>query len=176
MASINDAVAALDRRFGFDRARSRTIARRLQEAGLLPSGAPGVSPIIGLDHFVNFVTARAIDPALHVVADAVRKYLAMPPGGASLVGAPKHIPTARQRLADLVAMALGSMDEQAVLSGTAIEFVETWPEIVVSGQLGAERFREVGDLASHWSQTTHRTATAISGAALGAAVRDLFQE
>ncbi|MCZ0734579.1 hypothetical protein [Phreatobacter sp. AB_2022a] len=176
MASINDAVAVLDYRLGFDRARSRTIARRLQESGLLPSGAPGVGPIIGLDHFMNFAMARAIDPALHVVADAVRKYGAMTPGGASLVGASKHIPTARQRLADLAAMALGSMDEQAMLASSAIEFVTTWPEIVVSSQFGVERFRSVGDLASHWDATTHRSATAIPSAALGAAVRDLFQE
>lgn len=176
MASIADAIAALERRLGFLPDRSKTIARRLQEAGMLQSGAPGVTPHIELDEFVALVMARSIDPVLHVVADSVRVFGAMTPGGASLVGAPAHIPTARQRLECLADMAIGDADQQRHVAESAIEFVTGWPEIVISGAGVVERFREVGALPDRWDSGKHRCSTTLNGAAFGQAVRDLFGE
>lgn len=44
MATLNNALDAIERHIGFPRSRSSGVARRLQESKLLPAGAPGVAP------------------------------------------------------------------------------------------------------------------------------------
>jgi hypothetical protein len=176
LATIQEAVGVLDSRLGLEPVRSRTIARRLQEGGLLPVGSPGLTPTIHREHFLAFVVARAIDPLLHQAADRAREYYALTPGGACLHGAPASIPTARQRLARLIDMALGDAEQQRHVAESQIEFVTSWPEITITGAGVVERFREVGSLADHWAAGKHRQSTTINGAALLAAVRDLFED
>lgn len=44
MASLNNALDSIERHLDFPRSRRIGIARRMQESGILPIGAPGVAP------------------------------------------------------------------------------------------------------------------------------------
>ena len=94
MATLNNVLKVIEQHLEFPRSRSTGIARRLQEAGLLPSGAPGVPPILDEDGVLDLVVALASDTELHTAVSAVRAYHAMTPGGADLSGAPDTIPNA----------------------------------------------------------------------------------
>ena len=61
MATWNHVLDAIERHLDFPRSRSTGIARRLQEAGILPSGAPGVAPELDEDNVLDLVVALASD-------------------------------------------------------------------------------------------------------------------
>ncbi|MET4716219.1 hypothetical protein ABIF63_000322 [Bradyrhizobium japonicum] len=65
MASLNAAMDAIERHLEFPRSRSTGIARRLQGASLLPSGAPGVTPDLDEDNVLDLVVALVSDIELH---------------------------------------------------------------------------------------------------------------
>lgn len=172
MATLNAALAALERRIGFPQSRSRTVARRLQEAGVLPVGAPGVAPELGVDNIVDLVIALAADTSLHTAADAVRSYRALTPGGSDLANAPASIDTAGRALDIWADIAVH--DDASVLRQDRIEVVANWPEIAIATPDGVRRFAPVGPLASNWQASGHRRSTTINGAALVDCLRELF--
>lgn len=170
--TLNAAKGAIEHRIGFPASRIRTIAQRLQEHGLLPSGAPGVSPELDIEHVVVLVLALATDTTLAKVAEAVGVYGSMSPGGADVTVAPASIP--RNAREALLAFAELAIDGNS-LSSISVEVVATWPEISLLWTDGtAQRFREVGALASHWADGRHRRSTTINGNAFAAVFADLF--
>ncbi len=158
MATLNAAIAALERRIGFTKSRARQVARSLQEAGALPLGAPGVAPELDLVDFTNLAIALAADVPLHKSADAVRTYRDLTPGGADVSGAPASLPrNAGEEIDAIVSLAA---DGNSDVRGVKIEFVANWPEVAVhwhGGSIG--RFRELGALAAHWGASGHRRST-----------------
>jgi hypothetical protein len=68
MIKRSTAVTATMIQDGFPRSRSTGIARRLQEAGLLPSGAPGVPPELDENNVLDLAVALAADTELHTAA------------------------------------------------------------------------------------------------------------
>ena len=103
MATINAALAALERYGGFPQSRSRGIARRLQEAGqYLQVGKSGTAPGLNREGFLALFLALASDAGLRTASDAVTELLRTTPGGVSLEGAPMSVGTARSALLALM--------------------------------------------------------------------------
>ncbi|WP_147293983.1 hypothetical protein [Ciceribacter selenitireducens] len=173
MPTLNHAIDALSRHVGFQAARLRSLARRLQDADVLPSGAPGVAPEVQLRHVVDLLLAVASDATLRRAATAVEAYRATTPGGADLSQAPASVrATAGQQLEALARLA---MDGDADARRMRVEIVSTWPEVVFLFEDGtAHRFQSVGTLSGHWQMLGHRRATTINGAALADAIIELF--
>lgn len=175
MATLTDAIAALERRVGFPAARSRVVARALREAGKMPSGGPGVAPEIDLTNFIDLVIALAADVSHYKCASVLDAYRAMPPGGADVSGAPASVP--KSAGAELDAIVSLAADGATEVRGLRLEFVANWPEFAIhwhDGTVG--RFRELGSLGSHWGAPGHRRSTTISMAALADAISDTFGE
>lgn len=172
MPTLNAAIAAIDRHIGFPTSRARQVARRLQEAGVLPVGAPGVAPELGVDNVIDVVIALAADTSLHTAAEAVCAYRALTPGGTDLSNAPASIDTAGRALGIWAAIAVrGDAD---VLRRDRIEVVSTWPEVALHVPEGVRRFVTAGAPAATWQAGGHRKSTTINGAALIDALRELF--
>lgn len=173
MPSTNEAIDAVVR-LGFDPGRTKAVARSLTDAGTLPSGGPGKSPALDVGHVIDLLIGVAIDVPLRLVPAAVRSYRALTPGGASLTNAPASIDTAGRAMDIWADIALhGDAD---VLRRDRIEIVSSWSEIAIATPEGVRRFVPVGANAAHWGSSGHRRSTAINGAALCDAIRELFSK
>ena len=172
MPTLKHALAAIERHLGFPISRGRTVAARLQEAGLIERGAPGVAPNITHDGFVALLVGLASGSTLASVGAAVSTYLKSTPGGASLDGAPVSVARVRSELHALVETALEFPEDFGDLS---IEVVENWPEIVIRHFGRTVRFVPVGVAANTWQAAGHRTSTTISGAAFCDCERAIFK-
>jgi hypothetical protein len=170
--TLKQALAAIERHVGFPISRGRTVAQRLQEAGLIERGAPGVAPHISPDGFVALLIALAANKTLAQAGAAVTTYLEAMPGGVSLAEAPASVVRLRSELLALVDAALEFPEDLADLS---IEVVASWPEVVIRHLSRTTRFVPVGANASHWQAAGHRTSTTISGAAFRDCARALFK-
>ncbi|MHA6297854.1 hypothetical protein [Devosia sp. CAU 1758] len=172
MPTITAALAALERYTGFSQSRSRTVARRLQEAGILPLGSPGSTPLLDRAGFGALFVALAADTTLHAAADRVRQYFALTPGGVSLEGAPTLIGTARSELLALIDTAIDAPDD---LRHVQIELVSNFPELALHWADGTvQRYQPVGTVSNHWQTDTHRKSTTVTGRAFRDAVRATF--
>lgn len=169
MPTINDALAAMERHLGFPQSRSRTVARRLQEADILQLGSSGTKPQIDEAGFVALFLALAGDTTLHEAAPRVQRLMEMTPGGVSLEGAPSSAPTAR---AALLAVVDTAFEDEGVPD--AIEIVSNFDELSLCWPGAVERFQPTGILAGHWQVTTHRRACIVTGTAFCKAVRATF--
>src|SRR4051794_23854418 len=93
MATLNRALDAIETHIGFPRSRTNGISRRLQEAGQLPVGAPGVAPELDQGDVCLLLATLMSAPKLHEAVEHAHAYAAMTPGGAVLSpGAPGSIP------------------------------------------------------------------------------------
>lgn len=173
MPTLHQAIDALSRHVGFPAARLRSMSRRLQDADVLPSGAPGVAPEVQLQHVIDLIIAVASDSTLRRAATAVETYRATTPGGADLSQAPASVrATAGQQLESLARLA---MDGDTDARRMRVEIVCSWPEVVFLFEDGtAHRFQPVGTLSGHWQTLGHRRATTINGAAFADAIIELF--
>ncbi|MET4229828.1 hypothetical protein AB7Z32_20000 [Bradyrhizobium sp. 482_C4_N1_1] len=172
MATLNAALDSIERHLDFPRSRSTGIARRLQEAGLLPSGAPGVPPVLDEDNVLDLVVALASDTELHNAVGAVQAFHGMTPGGADLNGASDSIPNAPIAISILVEDARAGVAE-ARKSQIAVSC--NWRAVAIHKPAGGvQRFCEVGKAGSHWQSNGHHQSTTISVAALADAITELF--
>ena len=172
MPTLKHALAAIERHLGFPISRGRTVAQRLQEAGLIEHGAPGVAPQISPDGFVALLIALGADKTLAETGAAVATYLEATPGGVSLNGAPVSVARLRSELLVLAESALEFPEDLGDLS---IEVVENWPEIVIRHLGHTTRFVPIGVAANTWQAAGHRTSTTISGAAFRDCARAIFK-
>lgn len=171
--TLNEAIAALERFVGFRRGRLVSVSQRLQQAGILPIGAPRTPPQLDLTHVVCLLVAYAADAAIHLSAKSVEIIETLTPGGADLSSAPQHLRlTAGDQLRAIAALAAeGDSDMRRI----KLEFVSTWPELAIHWPDGSvQRFREMGALASHWGDGAHRKSITVNGAALADAFEFLF--
>jgi hypothetical protein len=175
MVSTNEAVDALCRHIGFDPPRAAAVAKKLTEAGSIPPGGPGRSPLLDPEHVVNIIIGCSIDAPLRAVASTVGHYRAMVPGGANLDGAPASIDrTAGDALEVFADISIhGDAD---LLRRDKIEIVSNWREIAIHSDGKVARFVPVGTLAAHWRDSGHRKSTIINGAALVDCLHALFGE
>ncbi|MDR9782285.1 hypothetical protein [Rhizobium redzepovicii] len=172
-ATLAAAIAALERHVGFRRGRLVSMAQRLQQAGVVPTGAPRTAPQLSLVDVVNLVVAYAADAPLHLAARSVATYGELSPGGANLSGAPANIKvTAADYLASIAALAV---EGDIGIRRLKLEFVSTWPELAVQFEDSSiHRFQAVGAIAGHWQSSGHRQSLTINGAALADALQEVF--
>ncbi|MDK4730337.1 hypothetical protein [Rhizobium phaseoli] len=172
-ATLAAVIAALECRVGFRRGRLISMAQRLQQAGVIPTGAPRTAPQLDLAHVVGLVVAYAADAPLHRAAASVSTYGALTPGGADLSTAPDTVKvTAAEYLNSIAALAA---EDDAGIRRLKLEFVSTWPELAVHFEDGStSRFQPVGALPDHWQASGHRQSLTISGAALADALGEIF--
>ncbi|SCB36045.1 hypothetical protein GA0061099_1005415 [Bradyrhizobium yuanmingense] len=174
MASLNNALDSIERHLNFSRSRSAGIARRLQEAGILPIGAPGVAPDLDEDNVLDLVIALASDVTLHEAPDAVRAYHQMTPGGVSLVDEPPSIPNAPIAVSILVEDARFSVGDARA---SKIEVSCNWRAVAIHRPIGAvKRFSQPGVHCAHWQSDGHHKSVTINVVALADALDELFGE
>jgi hypothetical protein len=132
VATLNSALDAIERHIGFLRSRSSGVSRRLQESGLLPSGAPGIAPELDQRDVCLLLATLMSAPKLHEATDHARAYSAMTPGGAVLsADAPDSIPRSALEYLELKSwIALGGTpDAVDDVRGHRFEFVHGWREL-----------------------------------------------
>lgn len=177
MATLNDALNSVQAHIGFPRSRSTGVARRLQEAGILPSGAPGIAPELQQRDACLLLATLMSAPKLHEAVDHARAYREMTPGGAVLsADAPDSIPrSALEYLETASEIAVGGTpDAVGDLRAHRFEFVHGWRELSVHKNDGAvSRFVLPGALATH-QQAPHRVAGVVRGEAFVNLFRELF--
>lgn len=186
MATLKRVLAVTEQYIGFPASRTKQIASRLQEAGIIPMGGPRRSPELTIDDFVSLLIASAFDTGLAGAVEAARRASTLTPGGAILgveltvdgITAehwPASVPHSARQVLDVIAeMALGDQQEQRDVAAMRLEFVGTWPEIAIHDGDRIHRFREPGSNAGHWGERGHRRSVTINGSALVDAVRTLF--
>lgn len=186
MATLNSVLAKIEQHMGFPASRTKQVARRLAEAGIIPVGGPRRSPELTIDDFVSLLIAASFDNGLAGVVEAARSASGLTPGGAILgvdltvdgVTAehwPTGVPRSARQVLDVIAeIALGDIHSQREVTAMRIEFVSTWPEIAIHDGDRIHRFREPGSNAGHWGKRGHRRSVTINGGALVDAVRALF--
>lgn len=176
MATLNQTLDAIERHIGFPRSRGYSVARRLQEANLLPLGGPGYAPELQQRDVCALLAVLMSAPKLHEAADHARAYSAMTPGGAVLsADAPTSIPrSALEYLEVLSEVAVGgSADAVTDLRGHRFEFVHGWRELSAHALGSVTRFVLPGQLASH-QQAPHRIAGVVRGESFANLMKDLF--
>jgi hypothetical protein len=170
--NLTHALAAIERHMGFPRFRSRSVARELQNAGLLSLGTPGHAPAIDREQFAALFVALAADNVVRDAPARVRQYFSMTPGGVSLEGAPASIGTARSELLALVETAIEAPGD---LTECSIEVVSNFAELAVHWPDRVQRYQPTGTVAGSWQVTTHRRATIVTGSAFANAIRATFK-
>ncbi|MBB2794422.1 UNVERIFIED_ORG: hypothetical protein GGD58_003292 [Rhizobium pisi] len=172
-ATLAAVIAAIERHLGFRRGRLISMAQRLQQASIIPTGAPRTAPQLDLTNVVDLIVAYAADAPLHRAAASVTTYGALTPGGANLDGAPSGVRvTAADHLASIASLAA---EGDAGIRQLKLEFVSTWPELAVHFEDGSTyRFQFAGAVSGHWQTTGHRQSLTINGAALADALQEIF--
>ncbi|UPT93866.1 hypothetical protein J4G48_0031645 [Bradyrhizobium barranii subsp. apii] len=174
MASLNSVLDGIEHHLDFPRSRSAGIARRMQESGILPTGAPGVAPELDEDNVLDLVIALASDVTLHEAPDAVRAFHAMTPGGADLNGAPDTIPNAPIAAAVIVESARACVAEARA---SQIEVSCNWRAVAIHKPDGSvSRFSQPGLLCAHWQSNRHHKSITINVAAIADALDAIFGE
>jgi hypothetical protein len=177
MATLSNTLDAIERHIGFPRSRSTGIARRLQEADLLPSGSPGVPPHLDPADVCLLLATLMSAPKLHEAVDHARAYLAMTPGGAVLsADAPDSIPRSALEYLELKSEIVigGRPDAVDDVRGHRFEFDHHWRELSAHTPEGtATRFVLPGQLATH-QQAPHRIAGLVKGEAFVNLVKEIF--
>lgn len=177
MATLSNVLDSIEQHIGFPRSRSSGVSRRLQEAGLLPSGAPGVAPELAQRDTCLLLSTLMSAPKLHEAVDHARAYAAMTPGGAVLSDdAPDSIPrSALEYLETQSEIAVGGRPEAVEdVRGHRFEFVHGWRELSAHTPEGTvSRFVLPGALAS-CQQAPHRIAGLVKGGAFVELFKELF--
>lgn len=177
MATLNRVLDAIETHIGFPRSRTNGISRRLQEAGQLPVGAPGVAPELDQRDVCLLLATLMSAPKLHEAVEHARAYGEMTPGGAVLsADAPDSIPRSALEYLELkseIAVG-GTADAVDDVRGHRFQFVHGWRELSAHMPEGTvTRFVLPGALASH-QQAPHRIAGVVKGEAFVNLMKDLF--
>ncbi|MDG4854065.1 MULTISPECIES: hypothetical protein [unclassified Mesorhizobium] len=170
MVTTKQAVDAIARHIGFDPPRVAAVARRLTEAGVLPSGAPKAPPVLNPEHVVSIIMGSAGDGwPLHKTAAVVASHRDLTPAGVSIDALPGRLQFTAGNFLDALA------DEPENARHLRIEIVSTWPEIAIFYDDGTvRRFVEPGANPNRWQGSGHRRSTTINGPAFAGTFQDLF--
>ncbi|SCB33947.1 hypothetical protein GA0061098_1006183 [Bradyrhizobium shewense] len=177
MATLNQTLDAIQRHVGFPRSRGYSVARRLQEARILPIGGPGIAPAPGQRDVCLLLAVLMSAPKLHEAPDHALAYALMTPGGAVLsADAPARIPRSALEFLEVKAeVAIGGSPEAIQdVRAHRYEFVHGWREFSAHTPEGTvTRFVLPGALASH-QQAPHRVAGVVKGEAFVNLMKELF--
>ena len=176
MANLAATVAAFERYMGFPPARTRTVARRLLEDGILTPGAPGVAVEINEADATLLLLGVASGATLSRVADVTAELADTVPGGIDVNIMPSAMRPAKRAAFDILHGQIfnAAHDPHAVVSD--LEVVESWPEVVFHLPEGVARFQPIGTLAGHWGGSRQRRSTRIPGGAIALMSHHLFGE
>lgn len=169
MATLNACLDSIQALIGFPRSRSTGIARRLQEAGVLPSGSPGVAPDLDEDNALDLIVTLASDTELHTALAALRAYHGLTPGGAT---APASIPNAPIAISIIIEDARSGIADarkskiEVSCNGSAVA--------IHKPNGGVSRFVEAGADPAHWECRGHHKSTTLNAAAVADAMDDIF--
>jgi hypothetical protein len=153
------------------------IARRLQEAGHLPTGSGSAPPTLQIKHIATFLLALLSGQPLKGVADAAEVYSDLRRYGFNVAVMPDSIRppvfTARDYV-EYVLHLFASGDTEG-LGRLQLEVVSSWPELTIHFADGAApwRFVTAGEPATHWRSPDVRKSTTITSQALHQIVRRL---
>jgi hypothetical protein len=172
LAKLADVLAAVDA-LGFDPPRTRAIARRLSEAGAIPSGGPARAPELEEYDTLRLIAAIAVTSKLRLADTESAEYLALVPAGTIVpddvpAGIPRNAAEAIDYTVDMARR--GDFDARR----SNLTFVRSWPEIAIEQPGQVIRFRAAGANAAHWERDGHRTATMVPFAAGANILDDLF--
>ncbi|MGY0574053.1 hypothetical protein ACTGJ9_025735 [Bradyrhizobium sp. RDM12] len=159
MAKLADVLSAIDA-LGFDPRRSKVVAIRLRDAGVIPAGGPAKSPELSDTDALRLILAIAVTSKIRLADHDLATYTGLVPAGTIIpADAPESVArTAFDAIELLVEKARGG-DSDA--RSSTIEFVRSWPEAIVRSGFGVARFRTAGADAGHWERHGHRTATTV---------------
>jgi hypothetical protein len=176
MINLAATVAALEKYCGFPPARTRTVARRLLEEGLLTPGAPGVAVEINESDAALLLLGVASGATLSRVADVTAELADTVPDGIDVAVMPTAVRPAKLTALDILHGQIfnAARNNHAVVAD--VEVVETFPEVVFHLPEGVARFQPIGTLAGHWQSDRQRRATRIPGAAIAHTAHSLFGE
>ncbi|MCK1619577.1 hypothetical protein IVA96_23970 [Bradyrhizobium sp. 159] len=161
MAKLADVLSAIDA-LGFDPRRSKVVATRLRDAGVIPAGGPARSPDLDETDTLRLIVAIAVTSKLRLADHDLDVYAGLVPFGLVFrEGTPDSIPRTAFDAIDLLVETARAGDTDARLS--TIEFVRSWPEIVVNRypNIWIRHFVVAGSNAGHWQRSGHRTATTV---------------
>jgi hypothetical protein len=174
LAKLANVLAAIEP-LGFDTARASAIARRLSEAGAIPSGGPARAPELDEDDTLRLIVAIAVTSKLRLADTESAEYLALVPSGSIIPDeAPAGIPRNAAEAIDLVVDMARRGDPDARRS--FVTFVRSWPEVEIEQPGRVSRYRNPGTNAGHWQKDGHRTATTIPVAAAVNILDEVFGE
>lgn len=177
LATLNAVLDAIEQHIGLPRSRGSSVARRLQEAKLLPAGGPGYAPELFQRDVCLLLATLMGAPILHEAPQHARAYSEMTPGGAVLsADAPGSIPrSALEYLEVQSEIAIGgASDAVEDVRGHRFEFVHGWRELSThTPDNTVTRFVLPGALATH-QQAPHRIAGLVKGEAFVNLMKDLF--
>jgi hypothetical protein len=172
LAKLADVLSSIDS-LGFDPARVKHIARRLSEAGSIPSGGPARAPELDEDDVLHLIVAIAVTSKLRLADHDLALYASLVPSGTVISDdAPDGIPRNAAEAIDYIVDMARRGDPDARKS--FVSFVRSWPEVEIEQQGRVSRFRVAGANAGIWERDGHRTATTIPGAAVANIVDELF--
>lgn len=173
MPTLIEVATALKRHIGLTQSRTFALARRLRESGMLPSGAPGVSPVLDFDDVLDLIIAHASAVSVHKAPETIVAFKAMTPGGGDVSSAPASVrSTAGSQFSSIASLAA---ERDPLMRPLRLEFVSTWSEFAIHFEDGSvQRYQPLGTLPNHWQSAGHRTSTTINGATLADALSSLF--
>ncbi|HEY8577597.1 MAG TPA: hypothetical protein VIL88_14820 [Devosia sp.] len=182
MATVAETVAAIAAATETKPGWVLHLARRLQEAGILPTGSASAPAAVHIEHVASLLLALLSGAQLKAAATAVHVYGDMRRCGVDVTIMPEAmrppVTVARDYLEHVLHLfAAGSADDQRGLPQMQLEFVSNWPELTILFGKGEDpwRFVPAGELATHWRSGAIRKSTTITGAALREIVRRLNQ-
>lgn len=176
MAKIAATVAALEHYCGFPAARTKQVARRLLEEGILEPGGAFRAVQINEADFALLLLAVASGTPIPRVADATVALADSVPNGIDVDVMPETIRPPKRTAFDILHHQIWNAARNADAVVADLEVVETWPEVVFHLPEGVARFQPAGTLANHWQGAKQRRATRIPGAPIALAARNLFGE
>lgn len=179
MASVSAASAAVAARLGVPFSRVESIARRLVEAGHLPSGNNRNPPHISATDLAGFVLTVLAEPKLKDVAATFGVYRGLTLEGVCGSILPDYLrpkfKSAAEVLSDAFTVMAGAHHRDDAPAW--IEVVTSWPEVVVGRKsdekLATLRYGEPGHATTHWRGFVRR-CTQVSGSSLAFLAKDVL--
>ena len=173
MPTLAETIDSIARHIGFPDARLRTLARRLQDADMLPSGAPGVPPVIEPRDALALIVAAASGATLRRAAESAVAYWELTPGGADVSDAPATV--AKSAGGYLSAIAAIAAEGENWVRRLKIEISRNFPGVAIHHEDDTVQwFQPRGALSGHWGATGHHDSVVINGAAFADVFLELF--
>ncbi|WP_414462706.1 hypothetical protein [Hyphomicrobium sp. DY-1] len=176
---LGSVVTAFERELGLGAARSRSVARCLSEAKIVPAGAAHAPARYDFRDVGSLLLGVCADVTLPNVAETVVTLDRLMPNGIVVDDEmPERLKSKLFRAGHALDALLEAAveDDDTLRSIDYIEVVSSWPEISIHWSVGEpERYREPGKDARQWG-AMHMRSIKIPGKALFQCIRRLFAD